>query len=410
LSDSQPKLIELTDAHKARYPEWRETYINHQLSTDGTDEPEVTARLNDLYARGGYEKPRTVLFAPSPMVAAVAATMARYAIDALAKKSHTKPVVIASMNEAIEKVAQHIHSYFNKIIPDMVDQIDAGHQPPPARLYEIIARLAMEAANLDRTSRVGQANKDLVREFEDNLKTFQSNWNGGNTWAYSHAHLTFFRDVMGAELPLAENFLNYQYLNENSGPRMMYEDFVIVSHRPVVLRTRVLNNVYQMHSAEGPSIAWGDGIALFYHENTQVPPWMIWNRNKLDPRLFPRFTNVSQRAAFCRLVGMERILRANNAQVIASEPGPDEYEVLEMSVGDERFRYLSMQNRSLPGVYHVEGLRSDISTVQQALNFRNGFTDDQICAETGVEWYQQGDIVMLPRGAKKYQPRPSILT
>ncbi len=44
------------------------------------------------------------------------------------------------------------------------------------------------------------------------------------------------------------------------------------------------------------------------------------------------------------------------------------------------------------------------------LNFRNGLRPDQIDPVNGADFYQQGDVLLFPRGAKTFKPRPSILT
>lgn len=415
-ADAKPeeaaKLIELTEAHKKHYPEWKDRYIAVQLSTDGTDRQEVENRLRDLYRRADLSVPARIVFAPSPVAAAVVGCFAKKAIDTVAEGNHSKGVIISSMLEATEKVSEHIHGYFNKIVDGLDDQIDPTHQPAPSKLNANISELVMKASGLSRSTKVDKPDSELTKSFEESLKNFQSAWNGGNTWAYSHAHLTFFRDIMGATLPLAENFANYEWLNENSGPRMMYEEFVVVSSRPLVLNTRVVNNVYQMHAPSGSSsVCWEDGISLFHSNNVQLPPWMMKSRpSDLDPRLFSRMTNVSVRAEFCRMVGMERILKTNNARVIDSEPdNPSKYTLLELTVGEERFRYLSMLNQSVD-MEHVEGVEMRCETVQQALNFRNGFRDDQIDDLNGVEWSQHGDVVVFPKGATKFRSRPTRLS
>jgi len=49
-----------------------------------------------------------------------------------------------------------------------------------------------------------------------------------------------------------------------------------------------------------------------------------------------------------------------------------DYELLLLDLGDGRRRpYLKMRNPSL-GVYHIEGVHPDCSTVVEALRWRNG--------------------------------------
>lgn len=52
------------------------------------------------------------------------------------------------------------------------------------------------------------------------------------------------------------------------------------------------------------------------------------------------------------------------------------YELLSISVDGDRERpFLKMENPSLKGVFHVEGVRPNIKTVKEALNYRNGLVN-----------------------------------
>ena len=62
------------------------------------------------------------------------------------------------------------------------------------------------------------------------------------------------------------------------------------------------------------------------------------------------------------------------------------------------------------GIHHIEGVHPDCKTIQQALNFRNGLTDEMIDDVNGADWIQHGDVLIFPRNAKKFKSRPEILT
>lgn len=52
------------------------------------------------------------------------------------------------------------------------------------------------------------------------------------------------------------------------------------------------------------------------------------------------------------------------------------YELLSISVDGDRERpFLKMENPSLKGVFHVEGVRPEIKTVEEALKYRNGLSE-----------------------------------
>ncbi len=84
--------------------------------------------------------------------------------------------------------------------------------------------------------------------------------------------------------------------------------------------------------------------------------------------------------------------------------------MLVLDLGDGRTRpYLKMLNPSI-GVWHVEGVAPAVRTVQEALNFRNGLTAEQIDEVNGSDWYQQGDVILRPNNVSTFKSQPIILT
>ena len=65
-----------------------------------------------------------------------------------------------------------------------------------------------------------------------------------------------------------------------------------------------------------------------------------------------------------------------------------------------------MQNPSMDSIYHVERVANDCATVEQSINFRNGF-DAKDISEDGSDWYQHGDVVIVPSKAKTLKQWPA---
>lgn len=139
-----------------------------------------------------------------------------------------------------------------------------------------------------------------------------------------------------------------------------------------------------------------------------MPKWIVEPpAEDLDPRKITAIANAEVRREFVRKVGIDRICYKLGAKV---ESKQGDYELLRLDVGEGQFwTYLKMLNPSI-GTWHVEGVPNAINTVQEALNWRNGLTPEQIDDQIGVEWVQQGDVILRPRGAKKYKSQPTILT
>ncbi len=185
----------------------------------------------------------------------------------------------------------------------------------------------------------------------------------------------------------------------------------MVSDRPS--RISLVNNL--LHDETRMAIEWRDGWGLSMLNGVRVPEWLATKPARdLDPALLSGIDNAEIRREFVRKVGAERIVAQlspgaiDKATYRTADGREHPYELHRLDVRGERWTYLRMLNPSV-GLTHFEGVPNECQTVQQALNFRNGFRADQI-SRTGVEWYQQGDVLLLPRGAQQFQPFPSILT
>ncbi len=218
------------------------------------------------------------------------------------------------------------------------------------------------------------------------------------------AFYDFFREACGL-VTQTEPLVPLFELAQSANWWLPHEHVCWVSERPSVLHH--LDG--QLHCDGGPALQYRDGFAIWALRGVRVPQWLAeTSEEALDPRRMLQLDNAEVRQAFVRKVGIERICHTLQAQVVDRQ---DSYELLLLSLGDGRRRpYLKMQNPSVPEVWHVEGVPPEITTVQAALNWRNQLTDDQIDAEHGADWYQQGDVILKPQGATKLKPQPLRLT
>lgn len=91
--------------------------------------------------------------------------------------------------------------------------------------------------------------------------------------------------------------------------------------------------------------------------------------NKLDSNLVLTEKNAEVRREIVRKIGTEKLCQDLKAKIIDMK---DNYELLDLNIGDNRMRpYLKMINPSI-GTYHIEGVHPNCRTVDQALKFRNG--------------------------------------
>ncbi|MDQ2855028.1 MAG: hypothetical protein M3R68_01770 [Acidobacteriota bacterium] len=140
---------------------------------------------------------------------------------------------------------------------------------------------------------------------------------------------------------------------------------VIALPRPVLLL-----NGNQLHSSQGPAVSWMEGEEEYFFLNDVHVSRVIVETpaSQLDPRLLLKERNTEVRREMVRKIGIERVCQALEAKCLDRQ---DNYELLLLDLQDGRTRpFLKMKNPSI-GVYHIEGVSPECTTVAEALAWRN---------------------------------------
>ena len=353
------RITKLRPEWEAAIPEWNKKWIAAGLSTEPADFKAFERGAKQCYAFAGVPWPGIVVRVPSPIVGALAAPIAAKVI-ALARAGIFAP----------------------------------GIRPTKNKMYSAVG------------SAVGSAVYSA-------LKPFWHYWFGGSLWCGWRAFCSFFTEVCGLDVGelFNERLAAYNLAESSAGCWWANKDFVMVSDRPEHIS--LVNG--QLHSEKYLAIKWRDGWGLWMLNGVRVPEWLVMTPERdLDPAVLTKIDNAEVRREFVRKVGAERIVSAlspgaiDKASYRTKDGREHPYELHRLNVGGDEWSYLRMLNPSV-GLVHFEGVPNECRTVQEALNFRNGLSGKQISSD-GAEWFQQGDVVMLPRGAKTYQPFPSVLT
>jgi hypothetical protein len=225
-------------------------------------------------------------------------------------------------------------------------------------------------------------------------------WYPGQFDGYWLAHFEALKDYCSFE-----KLKGLIKVAENCAFAWTFPDVVVFSAPPVEIHR---NAVGQLHCETGPAIKFADGWGVWALNGVRVTQEIVETpASELDPKLVTTTQNAEWRREIVRKIGIERICKALNAKCVDKD---GDYELLMLTLGDRRKRpYLKMRNPSI-GVFHIEGVSPECRTVQQALNFRNSLSPDQIDEEDGADWIQQGDVILRPRGPQKFKSRPIILT
>jgi hypothetical protein len=183
------------------------------------------------------------------------------------------------------------------------------------------------------------------------------------------------------------------------------DEVCIISDRPAT----IFKNRNGLHRDGGAALSYPDGWSIWALNGVRVPQEIAESpAEQIDPRLILKESNVEVRREIVRKIGVERMLWKLGSKKLDTD---STYELHEVPIGDNRKACaLKMLNPSVPELWHVEFVPPTVRTVQEALNFRNGLTPEQIDDVNGSDWFQQGDVVLRPLGAKKFKSRPAQLT
>jgi hypothetical protein len=223
-------------------------------------------------------------------------------------------------------------------------------------------------------------------ELSKNLKVFKfglmcsvESWkmyDGGNHCSAWVSFLSFFKDIAKLDLDYSK-YIHYENLCKHSGPRYMHKEFCIISDRP---KTLLVNSRNQPHNFDGPFCEWRDGSKLFSFNGVMVPAYLAYKkREEFKKEDIVNETNADIRREIIRKIGIEKTIellgsKTSDKKTIKLESGQELlYELILVDVGDKINRpYLKMENPSMKGVFHIEGVHPDSKTIDEALSFRNG--------------------------------------
>jgi hypothetical protein len=140
--------------------------------------------------------------------------------------------------------------------------------------------------------------------------------NGGNQYSAWCAYLSFFHRVVELGLPEYEKWQHYEQAAIHSGPRVMHENFCIISDRP---ETLLVDNQNRPHCDTGPFCKWRDGSALYAVHGVRVPAWVIETREKITVDSIAEEDNAEVRRVMISRYGEGRYLIDSGAKEISRD-------------------------------------------------------------------------------------------
>lgn len=276
--------IVLNDETKALIKENTDAWVANAIRTDTLDRDEAIAAIKDLYK---------VCDCPEPEVIIVSSPRQMKFLHML---------ISYQMNVEKLEITQIIDKYLN-------------------------AFLAAESPKAFVISVCGEE----VLKYKD---SWQSKFQGGNTWAFYEAFATSARDVLNVDFPMAEKYRYWERCAKTSGMRVIEDEYCIISDFPCLLKFDDTNRSHRSHCENGPSHKWRDGWELFTWHGTTVPKEWIMNKENIDPMIALTWKNIEQRRCACEIIGWANVIRKLDAKVIDSDDDPEIGTLLEVNVPD----------------------------------------------------------------------------
>jgi hypothetical protein len=103
----------------------------------------------------------------------------------------------------------------------------------------------------------------------------------------------------------------------SAGPWWALHGLAIVSERPLVLRR---DDRGRPHCADGPAIAWADGLEAFAWHGVTVEPWIIREPERITVATIDAETNAEVRRVLVERFGEERLIREGGAELLDAGP------------------------------------------------------------------------------------------
>lgn len=125
---------------------------------------------------------------------------------------------------------------------------------------------------------------------------------GGSVWRHRAGRAALEAQI-DARLELARS----------AGPWWALDGLAIVSERPLVLRR---DDRGRPHCADGPAIAWPDGLEAFAWHGVAVEPWVVTDPGRITVEAIDAETNVEVRRVLVERFGEERLVREGGATLV----------------------------------------------------------------------------------------------
>ena len=209
----------------------------------------------------------------------------------------------------------------------------------------------------------------LGSSLESSLESSLRSYFGGNHWCAWEVFYDFCNKI-GAPYKKEDRKLLDIWLDQSQEMHWWfpYKGIVLASERPTICK---VNAQGRLHNESDMAIKYADGWGIYSLNGVTMKEGHVMTpASKLDSSLILKETNVEVRRELIRKVGVERLVDQLPHKILDKQ---GDYSLISLDLAEEMkdCRYLKMLNPSI-GVWHMEGVARECSTVQEAINWRAG--------------------------------------
>ena len=352
------KITHIPDEVRAQFPAIVRRAIEDGLRCEPADRPRAEAALRTIYRMAGLSDRVPIIWVSSPLVGALAASIAAMSIARTrnvhsAVNSAVHSAVHSAVNSAVHSavnsaVNSAVHSAVNSAVYSDVhravhravysdvdsDVYNAVHRAVHRAVYRAVYSDVDSDVDSDVHSDVDSAvDSDVYRAVR------WHEWRGGQMWMAWPALVEATR-ALGVDHPSFAAIRAERDVCGSAGYYWPNRNFIMICERPQAINRDVGG---RLHCETGPAVDYGVTFRFYSWHGTTIPAGWIENRAALSAQAALTWENVEQRRAACEIVGWSRILAELSATTINRHDNPQIGTLLEVDLpGSGRSRFLKV--------------------------------------------------------------------
>lgn len=412
----------LTPEMEARLPEYITMAARDGLSTAPLDRAAIRQSIDRLYTEvlGEKKGPSRLLFRSSPLQCHHAACVAILANEIGKGKTRTYTQLLDEVKAGLPSMPVDVKAYTDSLqlgpearcclegIQTQMTELERSTRPVATVWEKLMNWLRRPIPVMPDDD---EAPIRCIPEYieDGNMPDFVWPYIDGHYSAGYFTHYKFLTEACEVTIDLPKFVVYAETINHGPVWPLIDQDICIVCERPSIAKY----NERGLHSVNGPALGYRDSLfgdfALYALNGVIVPKEVVEvrvediDRDWLRQHFFKQ-ANVEIRREILRKIGVERMVEICEAEVL-DRMGT--YSLLRVDLqlpGTPPTHYLKMLNPST-GTWHVEGVAPECTTCRAALLWANNIPEDRVDDENGMDWYQQGDVLVFPA---EYRNDPAV--